>query len=242
MSKDTKKIINKFNDFFINIGPNLASTIPAVSKKPTDYLTSRNMNSMALKLTDKYEIDQTIKNLKNNTSPGSYEIPVSILKFAAGFIAVPLAELINASFSTGIFPTKLKETKVIPIFKAGDSTLVNNYRPISILNSFSKIFKKIIAMRLLNFLNKNEIFHPEQFGFREAHSNSSALIELNEFITQAINNNEIPISIFIDLKKAFDSLNHEILLTKLEYLGIRDTALELLTNYLFKSITSCLLQ
>ena len=93
LSKDANKIVNKFNDFFINIGPNLASTIPAVSKKPTDYLTSRNMNSMALKLTDKYEIDQTIKNLKNNTSPGSYEIPVSILKFAAGFIAALNAEL-----------------------------------------------------------------------------------------------------------------------------------------------------
>ena len=232
ISKDSSKIVNKFNEFFINVGPNLAASIPATGKRATDYLTSSNPDSIAIQLADKYEIELIIKQLKNKSSPGLDEIPNNVIKFAAGFISDPLAALINSSISTGIFPNKLKEAKVIPVFKSGDSSLVTNYRPISILNSFSKIFEKIIANRLLKFLDKNNILFSEQFGFRQNHSTCSALISLNEFITSSLDNNEIPVGIFIDLSKAFDSLNHSILLSKLKHLGVRGLPLQLFQNYL----------
>ena len=110
-------------------------------------------------------------------------MPTNIIKFASEFISEPLAELINCSMKSGIFPDKLKVAKVIPIFKTGDRSLVNNYRPISILNAFSKIFEKVILSRLLGFLNKQNFFYSQQFGFRQNHSTSAALISFTEYIS-----------------------------------------------------------
>ena len=232
LCKDSSKIVNTFNEYFVNIGPSLASTIPATSNIVTDFLSSTQVNSIAMFPTTKVEIGNIIKALKNKSSPGLDDIPNSVLKFASSFISLPLSTLINSSFNTGKFPNKLKEAKVIPIYKAGDRTKIENYRPISILNSISKIYEKAISTRLVDYLKTQNFFHTDQYGFRPNHSTSSALITFNEFICSSIDNNEIPISIFIDLSKAFDTLDHVILLTKLQHFGIRGIAWALMQDYL----------
>jgi len=229
---DPKIIVEKFNSFFVDIGPKLASNIQGSKKLFTDFLPPSSQNSMALHLTDKYEVLNIINGLKNKTSFGLDEIPINIIKFAKDFIAQPLSDLINCSFNTGIFPNNLKQAKVIPVFKSGDCSQLTNYRPISLLNSFSKIYEKVIAERLLKFLDKDNFFYPEQFGFRKNHSTQAALINFHEFISNSVEKNEIPIAIFLDMSKAFDTLDHNILFKKLEHVGIRGNMLELIKSYL----------
>ena len=130
----------------------------------------------------------------------------------------------NISFSTGTFPSTLKTLNVIPIYKKDDHTVCNNYRPISLLSNISKIIEKLVHKRLTTFLNKNSILYEKQFGFRNNHSTSHALLEITEKIKQACDAGQFARGVFLDLQKVFDTVNHTILLKKLTHYGIRDVA------------------
>ena len=147
-------------------------------------------------------------------------------------IAPILCEIFNLFIKTGEYPDPLKIAKVIPIFKKGDPSLASNYRPISVLSCINKIYEKILFRRLYNFLEKYNILYEFQFGFRQGHSTEHALVEIIDKIKQAIDNNELTCGLFLDLSKAFDTVNHEILLYKLDHYGIRGPALKLIKNYL----------
>ena len=131
-----------------------------------------------------------------------------------------MANLINLSFSTGLFPKILKQVKIIPIFQKGDQQDCNNYRPISLLSNISKTTEKLVHRQLYGFLEFNNYLYTKQFGFRNLHSRNHALITITEKITRAIDNGEITCVVFLDFQKAFDSVYHEILLSKLEQYGI----------------------
>ena len=147
-------------------------------------------------------------------------------------IASSLASLINESSSTGIFPDKLKVAKVIALHKKGATDNPSNYRPISLLSIFSKIFGKLMHKRFYGFLEANEILHPLQFGFRKKHSTLHTLISLTEHIKNTIDSGNYGCGIFIDLKKAFDTVNHGILLKKLEHYGVTGIPLQWFESYL----------
>ena len=140
--------------------------------------------------------------------------------------------IINQALTTGIFPDKLKIAKVQQIYKNEDQTLIKNYRPISLLPSISKVFEKIIFNQLYSFLQKQNIIYKSQYCFRTEHSTEFAPLELIDRVNTEMDNNEIPFNIYLDLSKAFDTLDHNILLDKLHYYGVRNTSLDLFKNYL----------
>ena len=120
----------------------------------------------------------------------------------------------NLSIKDGVFPDLLKTSKVNPIFKKGDPSLVSNYRPISLIPIFSKIFERVIYNRIYNYMTTNNLFYKKQFGFQKNCSTEHAILELVEQITKSFDNNNYMLGVFIDLSKAFDTVNHEILLNK----------------------------
>ena len=136
---------------------------------------------------------------------------MNIVKHIITSIIKPLTHIFNTSFKTGVFPDKLKIAKVIPVFKSGIKEDCSNYRPISLLPQFSKILEKLFNSRLSAFIDKNNIINPSQYGFRENMSTTYALTELINEITSSLNNKMYYIGVFIDLKKAFDTVDHELL-------------------------------
>jgi hypothetical protein len=167
-----------------------------------------------------------------NKATGHASIPLKYLKIVADIIAIPLCRIINLSFRKGIFPELLKTAKVIPLFKAGSADDVNNYRPISLLSIFDKIMEKLMHKQLYVFLEDNNVLFKNQFGFRKKCSTAHSLIEITEKIKESIDSGKYGCGIFIDLKKAFDTVNHEIMLRKLEHYGIRGSILKWFESYL----------
>ena len=229
---DPVKMASIFNKFFVNVGPNIDKSIPRSRKAPLDYLKNSNPSSLFLAPVTPDKIEIIIKSLNTKKSIGPYSIPVFLLKILSWHIAKPLAQIVNLSFYVGMFPSKLKVGKVSPLHKKGSCDNPSNYRPISILSVFSKIFEKLMHQRLYKFLEAFEILYPLQFGFREKHSTSHALLSLTESIKQSIDSGKVGCGIFLDLQKAFDTVNHKILLDKLEHYGIRGNALKWFQSYL----------
>ena len=143
-----------------------------------------------------------------------------------------MTHLVNSSINKGIFPDELKIPKVIPIFKSGNKESIENYRPISILSVFTKVFEKIMYKHLINFVDKNEIIYKYQFGFRRQHSTNHAVITLVEKNTNALDKGKVVVGCFLDLNKAFDTANHRILISKLRKYGIKGHTLQWFERYL----------
>jgi hypothetical protein len=143
-----------------------------------------------------------------------------LVKFIGDSIAIPLALIFNLSLSNGQFPTKLKKCCVIPIFKSGNAEECDNYRPISLLSSISKVLEKIVATKLTDHLLNNNLLYQHQYGFLPKRSTEQNLIQLVNYIAEAINENMYCVGVFLDLKKAFDVCSHEILLAKLQKMGM----------------------
>ena len=154
------------------------------------------------------------------------------LKCISDSIAYPLAQVANLSFQQGIFPEELKIAAVTSLNKTKDPMMLNNYRPISLISVFAKILERLMYNRLLKFINKYQIFNKHQFGFRDKHSKFMALIILIENLVNAIDNGKCAVGIFLDFQKAFDTVDHCILLDKLYFYGIRGQAFEWFSSYL----------
>ena len=228
---DKNVISGSFNKFFVNVGANLAKNIPSTNLDPTSYISGENASSMFLLPTDSHEVQKIVSGLKQ-ASPGWDDISSRVIKESCDSYLTPLTHIFNLSLSQGIVPEELKVAKVIPLYKADDETVISNYRPVSVLPVFSKILERLVQIRLNAFIEKFNILYQYQFGFRKGHSTNTALIVLTEKITQAIEKGEMVLGVFLDFSKAFDTVNHTILLEKLTKYGIRGTARKWLANYL----------
>ena len=232
MTSDPVEISNKFNEYFINVGPKLAERIQNNNVNFTTFLGERSVNSIFLDAVTEKEVEIEISNLSGNKSCGHDEIPPKLVKEISKQIVKPLTHIYNQSLLTGVIPNELKIALVTPVFKANSKEEFSNYRPISVLPCFSKILEKIMYKRVMKYLDMHSMLFQSQYGFRKKHSTNLATIELVTKILQAIDNSEYTIGVFLDLAKAFDTVNHEILLKKLEHYGIRGIALEWFKNYL----------
>ena len=223
---------NSFNSFFTNIGPELARKITSPDTHFTNYLSKRTKYFFFLNPTNPTEIINITQSLKTSKSQGFDRISTFMLKEIIHPLTKPLTHIFNNSLSQGVFPDLLKIAKVNPIFKKDNPHEISNYRPISILPSLSKVLEKIVYDRLYKFLDKYNILNSNQYGFRKKYSTDLALIKIYDKISSAIANKEHVIGIFMDLSKAFDTLNHAILLSKLKNYGVRGHALLWFENYL----------
>lgn len=233
---DPQVVADEFNDFFLNIVNNLElnDTISDgfLSLEYRQHFPIRyEMNSMFIDPVLPQDLMLIINSLKNN-SPGIDGIDSSLIKENAGTLLNVLLYIINFSFETGVFPEKLKKAVVIPIYKSSSPNNCSNYRPISLLSCFSKIIEKIMKQKLLKFFNSVKFFSSNQFGFRAGFNTEHALLNFMTNVYDGINENKKVSGLFLDIKKAFDTVDHNILLNKLYAYGVRGVVHKWFRSYL----------
>ena len=233
MITDNTEICNNFNNYFSTVADNILHENKTPILKSFDkYLTNPTNTSFVFEPCDPLEVYSCINELNPNKGAGPNGIPTKILQLISKFICVPLSKIFNMSILTGVHPDQLKQAHVIPIFKKGSRLLISNYRPISLLSNLNKIFEKILHKRMFTYLDKYNLLYDLQFGFRAKYSTSHALIHMTEKIRQALDAGKVTCGIFIDLQKAFDTVNHNILLKKLHHYGFRGIINKWFQSYL----------
>ena len=228
-----KEIAEHFNCYFSGIADNILKKRKFEgSHSYQEYLKHPLPNSHMFFDCDPEEVECLISSLEMTKASGPFSIPVNVLHMLKNDISIPLSKIFNLSLRTGTHPDCLKLAMVIPIHKKGSKLEVGNYRPISLLSNINKLLEKIVHERTYNFLEKFNCLYKYQFGFRKSHSTNHALIEITEKIRKALDSRKFACGIFVDLQKAFDTVNHEILLKKLEHYGIRGTSNSWFRSYL----------
>ena len=231
---DPKKISNHFGEYFSTVGENYANKISSPKNNVDYYLRkiNRNNKTIFMEPTTQGEILKTINNLPSKKSSGYDGISNVVLKDIAPIIIAPLTTLFNMSLTQGVFPDCMKLAEIIALYKSKDRELCNNYRPISLLITISKILEKIVYKRVYRFLNSTNQIYDKQYGFRSKHSCENAVSDLVGELVKNIQDKKYTVTLFLDLSKAFDTLEHNVIFNKMEKYGIRGTALNWFKSYL----------
>ena len=228
---DKTVISDNFNTFFAHIGPQLAAKIDKQSKMPNSYLKARQINTIMLAPVTCEEVTKLITTSRDS-APGYDEVKARPLQAKNSVISAPLAYIFDLSIVNGVFPDILKTANIIPLFIKEDSMLFSNYRPVSLLCTLSKLLEKIMYNRVIDFLKEHDILFRYQFGFRQGYSTYLALTVLVDKSVKSLEKGDYVLGVFLDFSKAFDTVDHEILLAKLQYYGIRGMASKWFTSYL----------
>ena len=223
LNNNGSKKANEFCDHFSNVATNLANDIKKTDVDFQSFMSNSPSCNFFIRPTTHQEVFNTINGFKSKGSSVD-DIPAKVFKMASPELSYVVSKLFNDSLEQCIFLSCFKIARVIPLFKGGNTDVLDNYRPISILPFLSKVFEKLLLIRLVDFVKSFDILFNKQFGFRSGLSTSDALIEFMCDVYKSIDNDEYVISTFIDFKKAFDTVSHNILLSKLDYYGIRGHA------------------
>lgn len=229
----SKDVADTLNEYFANVGPSIADKIP--DAEINDHYVNENVeNNMHFIFKDvhhDYVLNQ-LCSLADKKATGVDEIPSKLLNVSAKEITPIVTFLVNTSLQTGIFPNKWKKARVCPVFKGGDSTDPCNYRPISILPILSKIIERAVFDQMYPFLDSVHMLHDNQSGFRPGFSTSSALLNITEDWLKSIDNGEYIGLVMLDLRKAFDTVNHNLLIEKLPNYGLSAHVVNWFKSYL----------
>ena len=226
---DGSDICNALNDHFATVGSKISDSFG--NNNYSSSILNPIINSFFFRQCSPNEVDMIIKKMKNK-SANIHTYPAKVLKHISYIISPLLANIINKSLCTGYFPSQFKTARVIPLHKGGCKSDLNNYRPISLLPLLSKIFEKIVYNQLYNYLDHFNLFNPTQFGFRRNRSTVQAVMDHLEFVYNNLDKGYTVVSIFMDFSKAFDCLDLDILLNKLESYGIRGITKQWFKSYL----------
>jgi len=220
-----------FNSYFANIAIDINREIPMSDISPLNYMGDASRSSMFASPVTPLDVRRVIVALPNK--PTSFQnVPIFIYKHLSELLSPVIADLFNMSIRSGIFPQCLKLARVVPVFKGGDSKYVGNYRPISILSTMSKIFEKLMYGKLMSFLSNTRVLSSHQYGFREGRSTSEAILEFLQHTYASLDAKKLEIGVFLDFAKAFDTVNHGVLLSKLDHIGIRGPVWRWFESYL----------
>ena len=227
-------VSNMLNKYFTNVGINLAAKIskPVQCNFNITLLIHNNINSIFIQPIAEDEIRMHIRGLDSSKSTGIDGIPIKYIKMAATVITPRLTQLFNICIKKGYFPQALKIAKIVPIFKKGNRENCCNYPPISILSPFAKIFEKCLHEQFNKFFIKNELISSQQYRFQNNCSTSDAVVDIYNNLIKNIENEVITCSIFLDLAKAYDTIDYRILIAKLEKYGVRGVPLHLIESFL----------
>lgn len=217
---DSLGVANKFNNYFCSIGEQITNSFPNVGIGLSNIIPGNFINSFFFLPVNSNDVFNTIISL-NNKSSSINKLPTFVLKYLGKLLSPILSVLINKSLSHGIFPNILKKAHVVPIHKGGDAELANNYRPISVLSDFSKIYERLVHSQLIGYLDSRNVLYTDQYGFRKNSSTSQASLSFLQCVYEALDAGDLYFSMFLDFRKAFDSVSHPILLSKLYSYGIR---------------------
>ena len=217
---DQGKTANCFNTFFVDIGPKIASMVSESQTKLDQYLNPHQSLMGEANLSDD-ETKETLRSLKPNNSTGYDNIYSNMVNETSDIFFTPLKYILNLSLQQGIFPENLNIAKVSPIYKKDEELLLTNYRPISVVPCFSKLLERIMYNQLFNYLSENSILYEKQFSFQTSHSTEHAILLLVNQLYQSFNESKFTLGIFIDLGKAFDTVDHKILTKSSRYRGLK---------------------